>query len=40
MQLHGRQVGIDQPIFLIAGPCVMVDLDWAVKEAGFEEMAL
>jgi 2-dehydro-3-deoxyphosphooctonate aldolase (KDO 8-P synthase) len=23
MQLHGRQVGIDQPIFLIAGPCVI-----------------
>jgi 2-dehydro-3-deoxyphosphooctonate aldolase (KDO 8-P synthase) len=23
MQLHGRQIGLDQPFFLIAGPCVI-----------------
>ena len=23
MQLHGRQIGLDQPLFLIAGPCVI-----------------
>ena len=51
MLLNGRKIGLDQPIFLIAGPCVtldrmeallttLVDLDRTVKEAGFEEMAL
>ena len=23
MQLHGRKIGLDQPLFLIAGPCVV-----------------
>jgi hypothetical protein len=31
MQINGRKIGLDQPIFLTAGACVV--------EAGFEEVA-
>jgi len=33
MQLHGRQVGIDQPIFLIAGPCVIESEELQLRTA-------
>jgi 2-dehydro-3-deoxyphosphooctonate aldolase (KDO 8-P synthase) len=33
MQLLGRQVGLDQPLFLIAGPCVVESYDLQVRTA-------
>src|SRR5215216_2122921 len=33
MLLHGRQVGIDQPIFLIAGPCVIESEELQLRTA-------
>ena len=33
MQLHGRQIGLDQPIFLIAGPCVIESEDLQLRTA-------
>jgi hypothetical protein len=39
MKLLGHEVGLGQPFFLIAGPCV-VELDRTVKSAGFDELNL
>ena len=33
MQLHGRQIGLDQPIFLIAGPCVIESEELQLRTA-------
>ena len=33
MQLHGHKVGIDQPIFLIAGPCVIESEELQLRTA-------
>ena len=33
MQIHGRTVGLDQPIFLIAGPCVIESEDLQLRTA-------
>src|SRR4030095_12491181 len=33
MQLHGRKVGIDQPFFLIAGPCVIESEELQLRTA-------
>ena len=33
MQIHGRNVGLDQPIFLIAGPCVIESEDLQLRTA-------
>src|SRR3954465_8423675 len=33
MQLLGREVGIDQPLFLIAGPCVVESEDLQLRAA-------
>ena len=34
MKLCGFEVGLDQPLFLIAGPCVVESLQLAVDTAG------
>lgn len=34
MQLCGFEVGIDQPLFLIAGPCVIESQEMAIETAG------
>ena len=40
MQLCGFEVGIDQPLFLIAGPCVIESQEMAIETAGqLKEMA-
>src|SRR5690606_38191317 len=33
MQIHGRNVGLDQPIFLIAGPCMIESEDLQLRTA-------
>ena len=33
MQIHGRTVGLDQPIFLIAGPCVIESEELQLRTA-------
>ena len=33
MQIHGRKIGLDQPIFLIAGPCVIESEDLQLRTA-------
>jgi 2-dehydro-3-deoxyphosphooctonate aldolase (KDO 8-P synthase) len=33
MQLHGRQIGLDQPFFLIAGPCVIESEELQLRTA-------
>jgi len=33
MQLHGHKIGLDQPIFLIAGPCVIESEDLQLRTA-------
>ena len=33
MQLHGRQIGLDQPFFLIAGPCVIESAELQLRTA-------
>ena len=33
MQLNGRQIGLDQPFFLIAGPCVVESEDLQLRTA-------
>jgi 2-dehydro-3-deoxyphosphooctonate aldolase (KDO 8-P synthase) len=33
MQLNGRKIGLDQPIFLIAGPCVVESEDLQLRTA-------
>ena len=33
MQLHGRPIGLDQPIFLIAGPCVVESEELQLRTA-------
>ena len=33
MQLFGRDVGLDQPFFLIAGPCVVESEDLQLRTA-------
>ena len=33
MQLHGRQIGLDQPLFLIAGPCVIESEELQLRTA-------
>ncbi len=33
MQLHGRQIGLDQPIVLIAGPCVIESEELQLRTA-------
>ena len=41
MQLCGFEVGIDQPLFLIAGPCVIESQEMAIETAGqLKEMAV
>ena len=40
MNLLGREVRLDQPIFLISGLTTLVALDRLVKERGFEEADL
>ncbi len=35
MKLCGFEVGLDQPIFLIAGPCVIESEQLAMDTAGF-----
>ena len=33
MQIHGRKIGLDQPIFLIAGPCVIESEELQLRTA-------
>src|SRR5688500_13048187 len=33
MQLHGHKIGLDQPIFLIAGPCVIESEELQLRTA-------
>jgi 2-dehydro-3-deoxyphosphooctonate aldolase (KDO 8-P synthase) len=33
MQLFGREVGLDQPLFLIAGPCVIESEELQLRTA-------
>ena len=33
MQIHGRKIGLDQPIFLIAGPCVIENEELQLRTA-------
>ena len=33
MQLLGREIGLDQPLFLIAGPCVVESEDLQMRTA-------
>ncbi len=33
MQIYGREIGLDQPIFLIAGPCVIESEDLQLRTA-------
>ena len=34
MKIAGFEVGIDQPVFLIAGPCVIESRELAMETAG------